>query len=170
MHTQQSRTNYFLGWIKQIELVEDPCLPGYDIQAWNYLIACYAVSLIRGETIKGRHIKHATIKNYVEAAVTLHIDRELPSPYHAQEDYINILLKAVKNYEKKANRRIMIEDEMIHHMESLRSGLSQDSVEASLIDWVYLGQFVGYRGIKWCQTSIKRYNKILHPNWDGPAS
>ena len=64
----------------------------------------------------------------------------------------------------------MINNKMIHHMESLRSNLPPDSLEASLVNWIYLGRFVGYRGIKWCQTSMKKYEKILHPNWNGPAS
>ena len=78
-------------------MVNDPCLPEYNIQAKNYLIACFAVSLIRGETIKKKQIKHATINNYVKAAVKLRIDRKLLSPHHAKNEYINIVLKAVKN-------------------------------------------------------------------------
>ena len=92
MHTQQSRANHFLDWTERVGLVNNLCLPEYGIQARNYLIAYFAVSLIRGETIKKKQIKHATINNYVKAAVKLHIDRELPSPYHAKNEYINIVL------------------------------------------------------------------------------
>ena len=170
MHTQQSRANHFLGWTARVGLVDDPCLPEYDIQARNYLIACFAVSLIRGETILKRQIKHATINGYVKAAVKLHIDRELPSPHHAKTNYIDIVLKAVKKYEKEPDRQHMIDDEMIHHMESIRADLDPDSLEAALIDWIYLGRFVGYRGIEWCQTKQKEDLKIDHPSWTGPPS
>jgi len=153
-----------------MELGQDPCLPHHSLQARNYLIACFAVSLIRGETIQSRKIRHATVKNYVNAAVGLHTDRQLPSPKHADIDYVSIVLKAIKKYEKQPNRRDMVHDEMIHHMEKIRHTFHQDSLEAALIDWIYLGRFVGFRGIEWCQTTQKRYLRITHPNWEGPDS
>ena len=55
-------------------------------------------------------------------------------------------------------------------MESIRSSYDQDSLESALIDWIYLGRFVGYRSIEWCQTKMTVYHKINHPNWTGPES
>ena len=153
-----------------MDLNQDPCLAHHDIQARNYLIACFAVSLIRGETILSRSIRHTTIRNYVNAACGLHRDRDLPSPYNAPKDYISIVLKAVKKFEKQPNRREMIHDEMIHHIESIRNTYRPDSIEASLVDWIYLGRFVGYRSIEWCQTTQKAYEEIDHANWEGPTS
>ena len=153
-----------------MELNQDPCLPHHSLQARNYLIACFAVSLIRGETIQSRKIRYATVRNYITAAVGLHTDRQLPSPYHANIDYISIVLKAIKKYEKQPNRRDMVHDEMIHHMEKIRHTFHQDSLEAALIDWIYLGRFVGFRGIEWCQITQKRYLRIIYPNWEGPDS
>ena len=66
--------------------------------------------------------------------------------------------------------RHMIDDEMVHHMESLRANLDPDSLDAALIDCIYLGRFVGYRGIECCQTNQKTYLKITHPSWTGPPS
>jgi hypothetical protein len=145
-------------------------MPHHDIQARNYLISCYAVSLIQGETILRRKIRHATIRNYVKAATTLHRDRDLPSPYGAPIDYISLVLNAVKKFEKQPNRRDMIYDEMVHHLDTISSNYEADSLEAALIDWIYLGRFVGYRSIEWCQTTQKQYLKIDHPTWDGPKS
>ena len=153
-----------------MELNQDPCLPHHDIQARNYLIACFAVSLVRGETLKGRSIRHATIRNYVNAAAHLHKDRDLPSPHSAPCDYITIVLKAVKKYEKVPDRREMILDEMVHHMEKIRSTQDEDSLDSALTDWIYLGRFVGYRGIEWCQTTQSDYERITHKNWKGPRS
>ena len=153
-----------------MELDQDPCLPHHSLQARNYLIACFAVSLIRGETIQSRKIRHATIRNYVNAAVGLHTDRQLPSPKHADIDYISIVLKAIKKYEKQPNRRDMVHDEMIHHMEKIRHTFHQDSLEAVLIDWIYLACFVGFRDIEWYQTTQKWYLRIHYPNWEGPDS
>ena len=170
-HTDKSRANHFLAWTKEISLKDDPCLPHHDIQARNYLLACYAVSLIRGETIQSKRVRHATMRNYIKAAVRLHTDRDLPSPHSgAPIDYITIVLKAVKKFEIQPNRREMIHDEMIYYLESIRSSYDPDSLEAALIDWIYLGRFVGYRSIEWCQTKQKDYHKIDHPNWEGPRS
>ncbi|KAL7530400.1 hypothetical protein ACHAXR_003476, partial [Thalassiosira sp. AJA248-18] len=168
--TNKSRANHFLKWVETIDLDQDPMLPHHDIQARNYLIACFAVSLVRGETLQGTNIRHATIRNYVQAVCRLHRDRDLPSPYGAPVDYISIVLKAVKKFEKQPNRREMIHDEMFHHIESRRSSFHEDSLEAALIDWLYLGRFVGYRGIEWCQKTMKTYLKIDSPHWVGPDS
>ena len=134
-----------------MSLDQDPCQPKQPIQARNYLLACYAVSLTMGETIHDRTIRHATIHNYVNAAAKLHRDRDLPSPYGADIDYISMVLKAVKKYEKQPDRRDMIHDEIIHNMEKHRQTHHKDSLEAALIDWIYLGRFVGYRSTEWCQ-------------------
>ncbi|KAL7524868.1 hypothetical protein ACHAXR_000751, partial [Thalassiosira sp. AJA248-18] len=168
--TQQSRASHFLEWCQHIKLGQDPCLPSHPLQARNYLIACYAVSLVRGDTLKHKAIRAGTIRGYVKAVCKLHTDRHLPSPYSAPTDYIAIVIKAVKKYEKVKNRRSMIHDEMIHHMEALRQSLHPDSLEAAIIDWIYLGRFVGYRSIEWCQVARKRYLKIEHRNWTGPDS
>ena len=169
-HTDKSRTNHFIKWTKKIALNQDPCLPTHNIQARNYLVACFAVSLIRGETIQGTKVRHATLRKYAKAVVLMHKDRDLPSPYGAPVDYITIVLNAVKKFEKQKNRRDMIHDEMIHHMEKIHPQFNEDSLNAALIDWIYLGRFVGYRGIEWSQTTQQEYLKIEHPNWEGPAS
>ena len=156
MHTQQSRANHFLGWTEKIGLVHDPCLIEYNIQTHNYLIACFAVSLIRGETIKKKQIKHATINNYVKAAIKLHIDHQLPSSHHAKTNYIDIVLKAVRKFEKEPDRRHMIDDKMVHHIESPRANLDPDSLDAALIDWIYLGRFLAIVALNGAKPTRRR--------------
>ena len=134
---------------------DDPVLPDLPLQARNYFIACYAVSLVHGETLLSKRIMHATMKKYVKAAIALHRDRDLPSPYSAPIDYIDIVLKAVKKYEKKKDRREPIHDEMFHHLLATRNAHHEDSLEAALLDWLLLGRFVGFRGIEWCQQMQK---------------
>ena len=154
-----------------MDIVEDPLLPHYNIQARNYLIACFAISLAKGETLQNRgSIKAATISKYVQAAVKLHLDRTMDNPHGAATDYIDVVLKALRKYEKVPDRRDMIHDEMIRHMETRRQTLHVDSVEAALIDWIYLGRFVGFRSIEWCQKTQKKFEEITHRNWEGPAS
>ena len=119
-------------------------MPVHTLQARNYLIACFAVSLIRGETIQGHSVRHATVRNYINAAISLHIDRILPSPYHAETNFIKIVLKAISKFEKQPNRRDMVHDKMVHHIESQQHLYPQDTLEAALTDWLYLGRFVGF--------------------------
>jgi hypothetical protein len=169
--TQDSRARHFLEWCVRMDVTGDPLLPQHDLQARNYLIACFAVSLSRGETLQNRGaIMHATISKYVQAVCKLHKDRTYVSPYKAPIDFISIVLKAVKKYEKKKDRREMITDEMFHCMEAKRHTLDPDSREAALIDWYYLGRFVGYRSIEWCQKKQKEFEKITHRLWSGPSS
>ena len=122
-----------------------------------------------GETIQGRSIRHATIRNYVNAATKLHCGRDLPSPYGADIDYITVVLKAVKKYEKQPDRRDMIHDEVIHHMEKQRQAHNHDTLEAALLDWIYLGRFVGYRSIEWCQQHHHKFQTIENRLWTGPT-
>ncbi len=76
---------------------KDPLLPHYNIQAHNYLIACFAVSLTKEETLQNRgNIKASTIFEYVQAAVKLHFDRTIDNPHGATIDYISIVSKALE--------------------------------------------------------------------------
>ena len=116
---------------------------------------CYTVSLIHGKTINSHNIRHTRIRNYTKAACKLHIDRDLPSPYSVPLYYISMVLKAVNKYEWQANHRDMIYDKMIHYMEKICPKNHQDSLETSLIDWIYLGRFGSFWSIEWCQKSSK---------------
>ena len=58
---------------------------------------------------------------------------------NSDTDYIKIVLKALRKYEKKKDHRKIIPDEMHRHMEAKRASLHQDSLEAALFDWFYLG-------------------------------
>ena len=145
-------------------------MPCHTLQARNYIAACFTVSLIRDETIQGHKIRYTTIRNYVSAAISLHVDRRLPSPHQAGINYITIVLKAVQQFEKQPNPRDMAHAKMVYHTQASRSHNTVNSVEDALADWVYLGHFVGFRGIEWCQTTHHRYLEIDHPNWLGLKS
>ena len=119
--TSNTRTNHFLKWYKRMDGIGDPCMPTAPIQARNYVIACYAVSLIRGETILNMKIRYKTVCNYVTDAIKLHTSQtgnvtKLPNPRNADINYIDIVLKAVKKYETMADRREMIYDDMVLKM------------------------------------------------------
>lgn len=75
-----------------------------DLQARNFIIACYAISLVQGETLLSRKIKHATLNRYITQAISCHTDRNLPSLQSAKVDYIKIVTDAVKKYKLVPNR------------------------------------------------------------------
>ena len=93
--TDRSRKIHFLSWCHDVGL-PDPCTPELPLQGRNWIIACYAVSLLRGRTITGVRIRHATLLGYIKQAVTLHIDRGLPNPQHVDINYIKVMTNAVK--------------------------------------------------------------------------
>ena len=69
--------------------LDDPCLASSPLQARNYIIACYAAALIKGETIKGLRLQHTTLMGYIRRAFQLHTDRQLPNPSGAHINYIS---------------------------------------------------------------------------------
>ena len=69
--TERSRQNHFLGWEYDTIGLEDPCLKGGHPQGQNYLLACYLVSLVKGESIKGKMLRKKTIDRYLSAALAI---------------------------------------------------------------------------------------------------
>ena len=145
-----------------------------DIQARNFVLACYAVSLTTGETLLAKKIRHATLRNYIKDACILHERRKLASPRAAPIDYVDIILKAVKKYEIVPNRREMIHDNMYHELTRLYKQAcksSPDSQVAALCDWLFLGRHTGFRKSEWCHDSSTTWATITDPEWgDRPNS
>jgi DNA-dependent RNA polymerase auxiliary subunit epsilon len=146
----------------------DPCAELEDLQARNFIIACYAVSLVQGETIRATPIRHATLKGYIAQALECHAQRKLVSPLTAEVDFIKIISNAVRKYEKVPNRREMIHDSMYHHMISLKNKFCKshpDCLVVALCDWMFLGRYVGFRKSEWCNDHKTSYAKIDDPEW-----
>ncbi len=165
-----SRKNHYLAWCNSVGARSAGADPK-DIQARNFLLACYAVSLVRGETILSRRLRHATLKGYLKMACTCHTDQGLPSPRTAPTDFVKIVLDAVQKYEKVPNRKEMIHDQMYHHMLRLYKKYVQtdpDSLITSLCEWMFLGRYVGFRREEWCNEKSHEYTRIDDPLWDGP--
>jgi hypothetical protein len=80
--------------------VIDPCYSFSTLQARNFILACYVVSLIFGETLKGEgfFIHHSTLMGYINQAVRCHTNRQLPSPHIGVHlDYVALMTDAVQN-------------------------------------------------------------------------
>ena len=131
----------------------DYCLASAPLEARNYVLACYAISLIQGNTILGGSVKHATLNGYIKAVVDMHTDRQLTSPRLVEKDLVSPLLDAVKRYESVPNRRDMIYDSMVSHMLQVTAGLQDDCLHSAILDWIILGRYGGFRQSEWCQTS-----------------
>ena len=151
--------------------VDDPCLASSPLQARNYVLACYAVALIQGETIKGLRLRHATLMGYIRCALQLHRDRNLPNPLGAPVNYISLMTDAVRKWELVPNRREVIHDAMFHHLLRTSPSHHRDSLHAVATDWSLLGRYTGFRKSEWCQDSPHSYARITDPLWgDRPDS
>ena len=162
-----SRKNHFLAWCHRIGTraagTEKP-----DVQVRNFILACYAISLVNGETILSRKIRHATLKNYLSVAAKCHMDQGLPSPRSAPIDFIKTVLAAVKKYEMVPDRREMIHDTMFDHMLTLYKIYHQkdaDCLVVCLCEWLFLGRNTGFHRKEWCNEKGSEYNPIDDPAW-----
>ena len=82
----------------------DPCMAKHPPDAQNYFLACFAVSLVKGETILQGIIHSVTVRGYMKAAASLFNDRQITSPLFAEKDYVKIIIKALANYEQMEKR------------------------------------------------------------------
>ena len=146
--------------------LQDPCMESQPSAARNYFLACYAVSLIQGQTILSMSLRHSTIVKYLSVAYKLFEDRELS--FTATPDYIAIILTAVKNYEEVPKRRRMITDAMMQWLVEKASNAEPDSATSAIVDWVLLGRYGGFRSSEWCQTTQSDYARIKE--WPGEPS
>ena len=93
--------------------LDDPCMQEMSAQARTYFLACYAVSLVDGDTILGGSIRSRTLRHYITDAKTLFTARNLVTIGIKDTDYVDIIVNTVQKYEKVANRRNMITDSMV---------------------------------------------------------
>jgi hypothetical protein len=131
----------------------DYCLEGAPLEGRNYILACFIVSLIQGDTILGGSLRHSSLRGYQAAVCALHAARGLPSPLSVDVDLVAPLLQTVRNYEAVPNRRDMITDAMISYMLVYTERMPLDCLERAIMDWIILGRYTGFRQAEWCQTS-----------------
>ena len=144
--------------------LNDPCMPDMPVQSRNFALACYAVSLIQGESILNKHIRSKTVKLYVKAAKKLFQQRRLPVTPVLDTDYVQVIIHTLQRYENVPKRRNMISDAMMHWLKK-HPKHGQDSALSAIVDWLVLGRYTGFRKSEWCNTSQSTYDKI--ENWPG---
>ena len=143
--------------------LDDPGMAGQPPEARNYFLACYAVSLIQGQTIKGVCIKHSTLKLYMKEALAIFVERRLP--HDSKPDFLAIITKAHSDYENVPNRRRMITDGMMAWLIKQADNAPLDSEIRAIVDWIIVGRYTGYRSSEWCQECQKDYARIN--GWPG---
>ena len=82
--------------------LRDPCMESQPPAARDYFLACYAVSLIQGHTLKGAFIKHTTLKMYMKEAFTIFEDRGVSA--QSDQDFTKIIMTAHRKYESIPKR------------------------------------------------------------------
>ena len=83
-------------------------------QARNHFLVCYAVSLAQGQTLLGKLVRSATIKNYLKDAYALFHARKILFVPPLNMDYIHIIITTLKRHKDVPNRHNMTTDGMMH--------------------------------------------------------
>lgn len=142
-------------------------MPNLSPQARNYFLANYAVALSQGQTIRGKAIRTKTIENYLSAAYQLFYDRRIDYTT-VETDYVEVILKTLRDYESVPNRRAMITDGMTRWMSSRAATASPDSAISAINDWLMIGRYAGLRKSEWCQSSSEDFERL--ENWPNKPS
>ena len=146
--------------------LKDPCMEQQPPEARNYFLACYAVSLVQGHTIKGAYIKHSTLKEYIKEALIIFDDRGVS--HSSKPDFLATINKAHSSYENVPNRRRMITDGMMEWFIKQAEKAPLDSELRAIVDWIIVGRYTGFRSSEWCQETQKTYARIM--GWPGEPS
>ena len=144
---------------------DDPCMPDKPVEARNYFLACYAVSLVQGESIRGKPLRSRTVKNYLSDAYKLFAARSLAFDSLLTTNYVHTILHALSSYENVPNRREMITDGMMRWLLNESKRRHEDNELAAIVDWLILGRYTGFRQSEWCQTSQSSFKRI--EEWPG---
>ena len=90
------RKNHYVKFCNWMQL-EDPCMGDQPPEARNYFLACYAVSLVQGYTIKGISSKYSMLKQYTKGTYNVLAEHQVTQ--FLDPDYLAIVMKAHINYE-----------------------------------------------------------------------
>ena len=124
----------------------------------NYMMACYAVFLATGHTLRARSIKSASIKTYLHNAATFimrfdNVDRDACKALNDSKlcPPIAQVINECKSFEEIPERREPFTLAMLHlHLEKT-CHLPDDCYKVVLQDWFIAGIHGGYRQAEWCQ-------------------
>jgi hypothetical protein len=134
----------------------------------NYVMACYASSLIHGETILAISIRTDTIKRYLYSAASFSLARQCVDPrlnfFGRESHHLTKVLSSHQHWESMPNRREPVTELMIQHMHAINPG--DDTIDSALFDWNILGKYYGYRRAEWAQDhkNVAKHKLGMLPN------
>ena len=101
-------------------------------------------------------VKSKTISGYVQAAVDLHRQRNLPNPFTScgTKHLVTPLISSMKSYESVPDWREMIYHNMFNLMLKTSRLYTADSHENCILDWLILSRVTGARKSEWCQDIV----------------
>ena len=142
------------------------------------ILACYAVHLLAGNTLKGTSISATTLKLYLNAAGAKQI-MQSQSRHHSSYNshwvsvsscspMVNNIVREHFRWMKVPNRREPVTKNMIQFWITKHLLLShENSLEAALIDWMIVGAKTGFRKSEWCQDQADAKKGQFSKNVDG---
>ena len=160
--TDESRKNCFVEFCQDKGL-RDPTSDHMPTEESNFILACYAINVIKGDNILGLNLRNSTVRKYVEAVAMLYEDAKLPNPFRADSlavNYPEVLLQALAKYEKVPSRKETITDQMFDYIRQQASETSDDSLLSALYDWFAWGRYSGPHQSEWCQTRKTKYDIV----------
>jgi len=157
--TSDAREVHFENFLNKYNVdILDPDLDKED------LLACYAVTLLNGDTIKQRKVKVATIQGYFKAANQwaqrngLDLNMQ-PDSTAAQ------LLKEQKRYETLPSRRLPLTPAMIFvAVTTLAEGASSLSKLRAFANWIAAGRLAGFRAQEFTQEKVDTIQYYVTPD------
>ena len=143
--TKESRQSNFLEYCCS-KGISDPTDLQYPTDQSNFLLGCYVISLLQGDSILGLNLRSATINGYCTAAASLYTEksRYLDNPFkpvdtRLSENYPDLLIKALSKYEDMPERQESITDAQFIYINDLAQKSDMDSKERALNDWFVWG-------------------------------
>jgi len=160
--TIRSRFAHFLKFLQSHSLKHDQFL-SLPQSSQDYVSACYAESLVRGNTIKQQDISLNTIFHYLkDAGIHKRPHPLYPSRLPTYPPLLDSVLLEYKRWQSVPNRRHPVTISMLNSLYQTQKSLHQDSYLSALFDWLVVGMQTGQRKSEWCQDlpNFKKTQKV----------
>ena len=160
--------------------IDDHTLSTLVVEEKNKIVACYAVSLSKGETIKGIEIGSSCLKKYLQEVEKLTGVKTRGSPSNPRDVELGIykrdsipevlfnVLKEHERWEGVPRQREPLTRAMVDEFHIQAKGSHLDSLESVLRDWLTIAIIAGFRKSEWIHdTTTKTKDGPFHTNIDG---
>ena len=144
------------------------------------LVACYAVSLSDGNTIKKKIITKSTLKLYLAVVTEITgvstksntYNPKSPHFHHMTAPTSKLILNVINEHgkwDKVKKKREPMSQAMVEEFKRQAQEAHTDSYEAALVDWLTIGVQAGFRKSEWLHDDTKptEFGTQFHLNPDG---